>query len=67
MISWGYPQAVVIIFVSGMAIFGYYTNDKNLIAPLGSIIITFSLCGLCYGIEKYRNPDFNISTPLLPK
>ncbi len=67
MVSLYYSPVIVIVFVSVMAVMGYYTNDIKLIAPLGSIIITGCTCGLCFIIEKCRNPDFDTSSILLPK
>jgi len=54
---YGIPQFTVLSVVVFMALMGFYTNDLQLIAPLGAILVTGSVCGLCFCVEKIRGEE----------
>ena len=53
----GIPQIAVLSVVSCMALMGFYTGDTQLMAPLGAILITGGVCGLCFCVEKIRGQE----------
>ena len=53
----GIPQLTVLSVVSCMALMGFYTNDLQLMAPLGAILVTSGVCGLCFCVEKIRGEE----------
>jgi hypothetical protein len=54
---YGIPQLTVLSVVSFMALMGVYTGDTHLIAPLGAILVTCGVCGLCFCVEKIRGQE----------